>query len=174
MERRMETVTRAINQDQRGFSLIEVLAAITILMVGLLPLAALFAAGVQQMAASTPMMVAREKAREAIESVHAARDTGNASWDTIQNEANGGVFDDNAVAIKDPGPDGLVNTDDDGADLFPASMYTREIDILPVMLDPPQPLIPNPNLREIRVTVRYRVNQAWRNYTVVSYITPFS
>jgi prepilin-type N-terminal cleavage/methylation domain-containing protein len=172
MERRMETVMRP--QDERGFSLIEVLAAVTILAVGLLPLAALFAAGVQQMSASTPMMLAREKAREAIESVHAARDTGQASWANIQNEANGGVFDDNAVAIKDPGPDGLVNTDDDGADLFPASQYTREIDILPVLLDPPQPAIPNVNLREIRVIVRYRVNQAWRTYTLVSYITPFS
>jgi hypothetical protein len=172
MERRMETVNRPAHGNEGGFSLIEVLAAVTILMVGLLPLAALFAHGVQQMAASTPMMMAREKAREAIESVHAGRDTGTASWATIQNVANGGVFLDNAVAIRDPGLDGLVNTADDGADQFPDSDFTREIDIVPVNFD--GTANPNPNLREIRVIVRYRINQAWRTYTLVSYITPYS
>jgi len=159
-------------RDERGFSLIEVLAATLILTVGLLPLAALFIAGVQQMAASTPMMVAREKAREAIESVHAARDTGTASWNTIRNVADGGVFNNAATAIKDPGADGLVNTADDGTDQFPASQYTREIDILPVNID--GTTTPNPNLREIRVIVRYKVHQAWRTYTLTSYISSYS
>ncbi len=60
------------------------------------------------------MLIAREKAREAIESVHAARDTGEASWATIRNVLDGGVFLDGAQPIKDPGDDGLVNTADDG------------------------------------------------------------
>jgi prepilin-type N-terminal cleavage/methylation domain-containing protein len=161
-------------QDERGFSLIEVLVATLVLAAGLLPLAALFAAGVQQMAASTPMMIAREKAREAIESVHAGRDTGQAAWDTINNVAAGGVFLNDAVALRAPGPDGLVNTADDGADEFPASLYTREIDIVPVIIDGSDPPAPNDNLREIRVIVRYRVNQAWQTYTLISYISPFS
>lgn len=159
-------------RDQRGFSLIEVTVAILILTAGLLPLAALFAAGVQQMAASTPMMVAREKAREAIESVHAARDTGTESWATIRNVADGGVFLDGPTALKAPGADGLVNTADDGDDEFSEDSYTREIDLLPLNFDGTTSV--NPNLREIRVTIRYRVNQAWRTYVLTSYISRWS
>jgi prepilin-type N-terminal cleavage/methylation domain-containing protein len=160
-------------QGQRGFSLIEVLAAITILAVGLLPLAAVFASAVQEMGASTPMMVAREKAREAIESVHAARDAGGqASWGTIRNLADGGVFLDGAQPVRDPGPDGLVNTADDGADQLSIDSYTREIDINTLLIDGTAAI--NPDLRELRVIVRYRVNQSWRTYTVVTYISAFS
>ena len=160
-------------RDERGFSLIEVLAAMVILMVGLLPLAALFATAVQRMAASTPMMVAREKAREAIESVHAARDTGEASWTTIRNTSEtGGVFLEGAKAIKDPGTDGLVNTADDGADEMPIELFTREIDINPINYDDTSTV--NPNLREVRVIVNYRVGNNWQTYTLVTYISSYS
>ena len=67
------------------------------------------------MTASTPMLIAREKAREAIESVHAARDTGEFAWTTILNVADGGVFLNGAQPVRRPGIDGLVNTADDGA-----------------------------------------------------------
>ena len=161
-------------QDERGFSLVEVTVATMVLAVGLLPLVGIFAVGVQQMGASTPMMLAREKAREAIESVHAARDTGEASWATIQNVAAGGVFLDNAIAIKNPGPDGLVNTADDLAqvDQLPSGLFTREIDILPVNNDVGGGV--NSQLREVRVIVRYRLNQVWRTYTLVTYISSYS
>lgn len=159
-------------QDERGFSLIEVIVATMVLAVGLLPLVGIFAVGVQQMGASTPMMLAREKAREAIESVHAARDTGEASWVTIQNVANGGVFLDAAGAIRDPGVDGLVNTADDGAEQLSGWLFTREVDILPINFDGTATV--NPNLREVRVIVRYRLNQVWRTYTLVTYISSFS
>jgi prepilin-type N-terminal cleavage/methylation domain-containing protein len=168
----MAAVVRAPRaQDERGFSLIEVIAAIAILTAGLLPLVGLFAAAVQQMGASTPMMIAREKAREAIESVHAARDTG-APWATIRNEADGGVFSDDAMAIKNPGMDGLVNTDDDGADQWPDSLFTREIDITDLNIDGTATL--DQNLRQIPVTIRYRVNQAWRTYTLVTFVSSYS
>ncbi len=159
--------------DARGFSLIEVIAAMAILTAGLLPLAALFAAAVQEMGASTPMMLAREKAREAIESVHAARDNGGqASWGTIRNVADGGVFLDGARPIREPGADGLVNTADDGAVQLGVDGFSREIDINTLLIDGTAAI--NPNLRELRVIVRYRVNQAWREYTLVTYISAFS
>src|SRR5262245_48153325 len=128
----MATISRVLPagaaRDERGFSLIEVLAATLVLVTGLLPLAALFAVAVQRMGASTPMMVAREKAREAIESVHAARDTGSASWSTILNisEDGDGVFLIGPQPIKAPGADGLVNTEDDGELETSASEFTRE------------------------------------------------
>jgi hypothetical protein len=159
--------------DERGFSLAEVLVATLILTTGLLPLAALFAVGVQRMGASTPMMIAREKAREAIESVHAARDTGEASWATIRNVADGGIFKNEATAIKDPGPDGLVNTGDDGAEEFPIDLFTREINITDLIVDDTEDTV-DPNLRQVTIIVRYKVNSAWATYTVVTYISSYS
>lgn len=158
--------------SERGFSLIEVLAAMFILTAGLLPLVGVFTFSVRQITASTPMLVAREKAREAIESVHAARDTGEASWPTIRNAADGGVFLDGAQAIRAPGNDGLVNTADDGAIEMPIAEFTREIDINPLNLDGTGTL--NPSLREVRVVVRYKVHGAWRTYVMTTYVSSYS
>ena len=158
--------------DERGFSLIEVLAAMCILTAGLLPLVGLFTLSVQQISASTPMLVAREKAREAIESVHAARDTGQASWPTIRNVSDGGVFLDGAQPIKAPGTDGLVNTADDGTVEMPVAEFTREVDINPLTLDASAAL--NPNLREVRVVVRYKVYGSWRTYVMTTYVSSYS
>lgn len=162
----------ALHDDERGFSLVEVLTAMVILTVGLLPLAGLFTASVQRMTASTPMLVAREKAREAIESVHAARDTGEASWPTIANLSSGGVFLDGPRPIKAPGHDGLVNTADDGADEIPSSEFTREIAITPLMIDGTSTV--NPNLRQVRVVVSYKTHGAWRQYVMTTYVSSYS
>lgn len=158
--------------DQRGFSLVEVMVAMFILTAGLLPLAALFAVGVQRMTASTPQLLAREKAREAIESVHAARDTGEASWATIRNVADSGVFLDGAQPIKAPGNDGLVNTADDGATEVPEGEMTREIDINTLNFDGTATV--NTNLREVRVVVRYSVSGVWFTYVLTTYISSYS
>jgi prepilin-type N-terminal cleavage/methylation domain-containing protein len=162
----------AVAQDERGFSLIEVMAAMLVLTMGLLPLAALFAVAVQQAAASTPMLTAREKAREAIESVHAARDTGEASWATIKNAAFGGVFLNGPQPIREPGNDGLVNTIDDGVLEFSPELFTREIKISPLNIDNTQTV--NPSLREIQVIIRYKVLNSWKTYSMITYISSYS
>ena len=162
-------------RDQRGFSLIEVLVAMFVLTVGLLPLVGVFATSMQQIGASTPMMLAREKAREAVESVHAARDTGEASWATIRNNnIAGGVFLTGPQPVRGAGNDGLVNTADDAAAALqlPQDQYTREIVIATLNFDGTATL--NPNLREVRVIIRYKVNQAWRTYTLTTYISSYS
>lgn len=164
--------TPAPAATDRGFSLTEVLVATFILTAGLLPLAGLFAVAVQRMTVSTPMLLAREKAREAIESVHAARDTGEASWANIRNVADGGVFLDGDQAIKNPGNDGLVNTADDGAGQISAGEFTREIDISPLNYDGTTTV--NPNLREVRVVVRFKVASAWQSYVLTTYISSYS
>lgn len=158
--------------SEAGFSLIEVLAAMLVLTVGLLPIVALFTTSVQRMTASTPMLMAREKAREAIESVHAARDTGEASWPTIQNTGSGGVFLSGPQPLRAPGVDGLVNTGDYGAVELLASEFTREILITPLSLDPGPGI--NPNLREVKVIVRYKVYGSWRQYVMTTYISAYS
>src|SRR5436190_7095582 len=116
-----------MKQDQSGFSLIETIIALGILATGLLGMAGVFTLGMAHMATSSANLIAREKAREAVESVHTARDTRTISWCQIYNVGStadrtpecasspAGVFLDGPQPVKDPGADGLVNTADDGA-----------------------------------------------------------
>jgi hypothetical protein len=136
------------------------------------------------------MLIAREKAREAIESVHSARDTGEFAWNTIRNVADGGVFLNGLQPMRGPGNDGLVNTADDGAveemrrpgadgilntaddQLFTLSDYQRQVSITPLNIDGTGNV--NPNLRQVTVTVQYRVDGILRNYTIISYISSYA
>ena len=173
-----------------GFSLIEVMIAMIIMTVGLMSLVGVAAVGVQRVGQSSPMLIAREKAREAIESVHSARDTGELAWAKVQNVAAAGIFLSGAQSLRLSGPDGLINTADDGAietirtagidnilgngdDVITTlTDYTREIRITPLNYDATGTL--NPNLRQIEVIVRYRIDAVWRSYTITTYISSYS
>ncbi|HVB38083.1 MAG TPA: prepilin-type N-terminal cleavage/methylation domain-containing protein, partial [Vicinamibacterales bacterium] len=107
-------------RGQQGFSLIETMIALGILATGLLGAAAIMTTGMQRLAGSPAQVIATQKAAEAIESVFAARDSHVLTWAQIRNVkgasgADGGVFLDGPQPLKLPGPDGLVNTADDGA-----------------------------------------------------------
>ena len=107
--------------DQAGFSLIETLIAMAILATGLLSMAGVFIMGLSQLAGSSASLIAREKAREAVESVHTARDIRTLPWCRIRNvgaatncaDGAAGAFVTGAQPLRTPGPDGLVNTADD-------------------------------------------------------------
>jgi prepilin-type N-terminal cleavage/methylation domain-containing protein len=195
-------VRRHPGTGERGFSLVETIVAMAILATALLSLAAVFALGLRQMGASTPGLIAREKAREAVESVHTARDTRLITWAQINNVENGGVFVSDAQPMYKPGKDGLVNTADDGlyatstreleetiqpgadgqlgtADDIrtPLATYTRQIEITNIM-DGAQV---NPTLRQLKVTVRYRIGKAGgdtggeiKQYVLTTYISSIS
>jgi prepilin-type N-terminal cleavage/methylation domain-containing protein len=186
MERKHVVRIKASN----GFSLIEVMVAMLVMTVGLMSLVGVAAVGVQRVGQSSPMLIAREKAREAIESVHTARDTGELTWTKIQNVGSGGVFLSGAQSLKVAGVDGLVNTADDGAietmrtagvdnilnnadDVITTlNDYTREIAITPLNYDGTGTL--NPNLRQIQVIVRFKSNSVWSTYTITTYISSYS
>jgi prepilin-type N-terminal cleavage/methylation domain-containing protein len=175
---------------ERGFSLIEVMVAMGIMSAGLMALVGVFALGVTRMASSSPMLLAREKAREAVESVHAARDTGELAWNTVRNAADGGVFLNGPQPLRLPGADGLVNTADDGEvetlrepgkdgeldtdddALIRLTDYTREIRITTLNYDNGGGL--NPNLRQVVVSIRYKVDNTWRVYTLTTYVSSYS
>ena len=178
-------------RTERGFSLVEVMVAMGVMTAGLMALVGVFALGVTRMATSSPMLIAREKAREAVESVHAARDTGELAWNTVLNVGTGaGVFRVGAQALRMPGADGLVNTADDGAvetvrkpgkngilndgddDVVPLTDFTREIRITPLNYDVGGGV--NPNLRQVVVTVRYKVENTWRAYTLTTFVSSYS
>src|SRR6266446_2536338 len=110
-----DSMRNVTHKSAEGFSLVEVVVATGILATGLLSLAGVFALGMRHMAGSSPGVIAREKAREAVESVHTARDTGDLAWAKIRNTPDGGVFLSGPQSLKFSGPDGFVNTADDGA-----------------------------------------------------------
>ena len=173
-----------------GFTLIEAIIATAILAAGLLTIAGFLGQGLRFIGGSTSILTAREKAREAVESVHTARDTGLLTWTKIQNVADGGVFLGGARYLTVPGPDGLVNTADDGgietlrtpgADgilgntddvVTPLSNFTREIQITPLNKD--NSAVVNPNLRQITVVITYIVEGVTKSYTLTTYISSFS
>lgn len=175
-------------KKESGFSLVETLIAMGILATGLLSLAAVFAQGLNQLKGSSASLIAREKAREAVESVHTARDTRIVTWAQIRNTGNGGVFAAGAQPLREAGPDGLVNTADDGdievslspgednilgtADdvSTPLDTYTRTIAITDIVTNG----VTNPSLRQLRVTIGYRVGEARRTYTLTTYISRIS
>lgn len=174
---------------EAGFSLVETVISIGILGTALLSLAAFFALGLNHMAGSSASLVAREKAREAVESVHTARDTRVITWAQIHNVSRGGVFVEGAQPLRTPGPDGLVNTADDGeietvlgvgadnvlgtADdvRVPLGTFTRQIEILDL---PDQQGAVNANLRELRVTIGYLAGGSRRTYVLTTYISSIS
>lgn len=187
---------------QGGFSLLETMVAVSILLVGLLGVAQVFYVGLIHASTSSANLVAREKAREAIESVHTARDSDTVNWAQIRNvnapacadiaaepplpavtftATGGGLFLNGEQALRLAGPDGLVNTADDTdpeelpgpngvfedtapTDDIELTDFFRDIEICDV----------NDDLRQITVTIRYRVGQVERTYTLTSYISSFS
>lgn len=171
----------------RGFGLVETMIAIGIVAVGLLGLAGVFAQGITALGSSQGDFIAKEKAAEAIESVYSARDTRVLAWSDVNNVSGGsgsdaGLFLDGPQQLRVAGPDGLVNTADDGDlevlatpgpdnllgtaddELMPLDAYTREIEIRPESL----------NLRRIRVIVTYPVGRVTREYVVTTLISAFS
>lgn len=166
-----------MRQDQSGFSLIETIIAMGIMATGLLGMAGVFTLGMAHMATSSANLIAREKAREAVESVHTARDTQTIAWCRIYNVSSTrtadctgavGVFLDGDQAVKDPGADGLVNTADDGAVL--QTNFTRSIAITNVV----EAGVTNANLKQIVVTIKYSVGQIRRTYVLTTYVSAIS
>ncbi len=170
-----------------GFTLLETLISMTILTIGVLGLAQVFYLGVQHMSTSSANLIAREKAREAVESVHTARDTRTITWAQIRNASAGGVFLDGVQPLNAAGVDGLVNTADDaaagaetmrdpGADEIlgtaddvrtPLTGFTRRVQINEL-----NPV--NPVLREVVITIDFRVGPQRRTYTLRTFISAFS
>jgi hypothetical protein len=179
------------NQSDRGFSLIEVMFALGVLMAGVLGAAAVLAAGTRMLGSSPGDMIGTQKAAQAIESVFAARDSHLLTWAQIRNVngagADGGVFLDGPQPMKLAGPDGLVNTADDAGQPMESTTepgpdrlfntaddetreltgYTRQISIRDVPGE-------NGNLRSVVVTIVFRFGETTRTQTVTTYVSSYS
>jgi prepilin-type N-terminal cleavage/methylation domain-containing protein len=170
-QHRMVFMKRIEPRAQRGFSLLEVLIAMAILSVGLLALLGLFAVAVGAVQHAQEDLIAKQKAREVLEGIYAARNDSSIGWDQIQNVSAGGIFEDGFQDMQTAGPDGIVGTGDDGAieeiNGIPLTNFQRQIAIGSV------PGSSDASLRQVTVTIRCFTTGAPRDYAVSGYISKF-
>lgn len=113
-------------REPRGFTLLETMIAMLVLMVGVVGLAGMLANSLAYMNMSQVEYIAQQKAAEAIESIFTARDLGSATWSSICNvgssvccagasPCNTGIFLNGAQPLCQPGTDGIYDTADDFA-----------------------------------------------------------
>jgi type II secretory pathway pseudopilin PulG len=188
-----------IDKTQEGFSLIEVMVSMVILMVGLIALLGVF--GIAMAATQTSQLngTAKQLANEAIESILTARETANVTWTQIQNTGSGGLFLPGFQPIDCAGVDGIVGTADDaacgpqileqpgptgvfagncplpGADTcLTLTNFQRQILISPVYPPSGGP-IPIASLRSITITIQYQTPQFKlpRQYVLNTYISEY-
>jgi prepilin-type N-terminal cleavage/methylation domain-containing protein len=178
-----------LGKSQRGFSLLEMLIAMVVMVTGLTALLGLFGIGISHLQRSRESFIAKEKAREAFESIYGARNAGQLSWNQIANAGSGGtgVFLTDFQPLRDPGPDGIVDTLDDGAPqtytlpgpdgilgtpddvVVPLTNFTRKIDIIPASTDGTQAA----DLKQITITVRVNSAAGTTDYTFVCFISEY-
>ncbi len=113
----MDPVATRHGHDESGFTLIEVMISAVILVIGLLSIA--YALGLALGTIDTAQMdsIARQKARQAMEDVFTARDTGSITFSQICNQPTAGCLFLSSSTVQPlytAGPDGLVFTSDDG------------------------------------------------------------
>lgn len=166
---------------QGGFTLIETMVAVAVMVIGIVALLAAFGAAIRATQNAEENMIAREKALQAVESIYTARNSTQVTFAQIANVSSGGIFTSGATQLLCAGPDGLVNTSDDvecpsngpcaagpecvvlpGPDgilgtpddvAMSLANFTRQIQINSVL--EADGVTINPNLKQIVVTITY-------------------
>ncbi len=184
---------------QDGFSYIDVMIAIVIMLVGVLALVGALAANVVRSLESEKRTIGKQLALSTIESIMAAKDIERPGvvdgWDSIQNvqtsvpvgEING-IFVTGYTPVRvEEGWDGVYGTVDDAclgsgscavsgrptntSALIPG--FQREI-VITDIADPERPSPPNPvTRRRVDVNIKYFVNQATRTVTESTILTHY-
>jgi len=186
---RNERVPRTHNSE--GFSTIEVLAALFVVTIALTSLLALFGYAISTMTLMQDLLIAKQKSREALESIYTARNTGLITFDMIQNvSASPGIFLDGYQPLERPQGDGLIGTADDAdveelilpgpdGDLTTTgdnevrvlSTFARQIQIDPILF---ADSTVNPDVRKVLVSIRYNTPMGGQDtYVVESYISRY-
>ncbi len=176
--------------NSEGFSTIEVLMALFVVTIALTSLLALFGYAISTMTLMQDLLIAKQKSREALESIYTARNTGLITFDMIQNvSASPGIFLDGYQPLERPQGDGLIGTADDadietlilpgpdgllgGVDdeVRVLSTFEREIQIDPILF---ADSTVNPDVRKVLVSIRYNTPMGGQEtYVVESYISRF-
>lgn len=178
-------------KGEKGLSLIEVMISALIILIALLGVAATMVQGVGAIFFTQEQLIAKQKAREALESVFTARSTQNITFSQIQNNnVPGGIFLQGFQAVRGMGVDGIANTADDAStsvesiilpgndgllgtaddQVMPLTNYERKITISNV-LDTNGNV--DPDIRQISSEVHFKTNKVWRSVTVNSFVSRF-
>jgi prepilin-type N-terminal cleavage/methylation domain-containing protein len=181
--------TRQDLAPEQGFTLIEALIAMVILVGGLTALAALFAQSLTALQFTRDDLVAKQKATQALEGVYSARNDASVGFASIQNKSAGGIFNDGFQPLFLPGANGIVGTTSDTGTLDSETlpgpdgiMGTADDVTMPLVNLQRQILIQpvtNPDgsvsadLRQITVTIRVNSPPHIRDYTVTGYISRY-
>lgn len=186
---------------ERGFSYIDVMIAMVILMIGILASVAALTANLIRSYETEKQVVAKQIALSTIESIFSARDiarsgaisgwnsVGNIGTNPDSNGVNQGVFLTDFRPIRqDLGWDGVAGTIDDACDAPGACQAAGRPDntseviggferrvVITDLQDADRPSPPHPIARRrIDVTVRYFINQLRREQTVSTIIANYS
>jgi type II secretory pathway pseudopilin PulG len=187
------------DRGQAGFSYIDVMMALIIMMIGILAMVGALSANIVRSLESEKRTAAKQLALSTIESIVSAKEierTGVVDgWPSVRNVLNpapagepNGIFLTGFNPVRtDLGWDGVAGTIDDacsnsGACVVPGrpdntsplmNGFQRQIVIADVA-DPERPTPPNPiTRRQIDVTIRYFVNQATRTETMSTMVTNY-
>lgn len=187
------------NKSENGFSYIDVMIAIVIMMVGVLAMAGALSANLVRSMEAEKRTMAKQLALSTIESIISAKEIERPgvvdSWECVRNvmttvpagEANGIFLTGFNPVRTDIGWDGVAGTIDDACSGSGAcnvsghpsntsalvAGFQREIVITDVA-DPERPSPPNPiTRRRIDVNIKYFVNQATRNETASTIVTNY-
>lgn len=185
--------------SEKGFSYIEIMIALVILMVGVLQMASALSANLLRSYETEKRIIAKQIALSTIESIISARDIARsgavAGWDAIgnvgTNPVNGafqGVFLNNWCPIReDLGWDGVAGTADDACPdgsicdvsghppntSAVVTGFERQI-IITDIADAERPTPPNPiSRRRIDVKIRYFYNTLAREEVISTIITNY-
>lgn len=194
-----KNMSKPMQKNVKGFTLLETMIAIVVLSIGVLSLAAMLADGLAYMNTSQYDYIAQQKAAEAIESIYTARNLGQATWSTICNVGSavctGGIFVNGAQSLCDPGPDEIIGTADDfsGTNCAVATdsiLTTDSSGVYPTTLASANKIplttfnfkrtitisaVANvTNLRTITVVVTYSAARFNKSYTLTANISNFS
>jgi Tfp pilus assembly protein PilV len=155
-----------------GFSLIETVIAMVVLLIGILATMTAISYGVLSMQESEKRALAKESARSTMETIFSIRDLQafdpqigeTYNWNTLQirNGTNGGIFLDGWNPIREnPGDDGIFGTADDAcqsANPCVVNSYTNNSAVVPGLERKIEiyDIVENNVVRKRRVTVRIR------------------
>jgi len=178
------------NGSQAGFSYIDVMIALVILLVGVLALLSGISGSILQARSHEQQLLAKQVATSTIESIMSVKETdpNRLGWDAVGNvgsnpNASGvaqGIFLTGWQPVySDPGADEVIGTADDTGTILPN--LQRRITITDVCdPDRPSPGICNPagsyevKIRSVVVTVQYNVGGLQRQENLTTVLTDYS
>lgn len=171
---------------EAGFSYIDVMIAVTILMVGVMAMLAAITSGMVMTTTSQQQLAAKQYALSTVEAIFSARDLETLGFDAVGNAGDttipGGVFlSGDRPFYSTAGPDGIIGTADDQAgsdgvvgtsdDAQAVDGFSRQIVITNVP-DPDRPAAAI-SLRQIDVTVSYKFGRGQNTEKMTSYVANY-